>query len=225
MKTESKHRKLYLFLGTALLVQAITSLVGGLIFLDPLKNPEFTESALRTISDDVSIAYISIFLQVITAVVIIILGVAMYRAAGYISNTIGLVALSLYIFEAVLLALGQVFVFGVVEVSQLFANTPSQSLLDLAKVLYAIKDFTLKINMIPFGIGAALFYYLLFKAQIIPKWLGKWGMYTVTLILVIVPLIAFGIEAPFFLVTPYVPFEFFAGLFIIVVYRKQSIKD
>ncbi len=74
--------------------------------------------------------------------------------------------------------------------------------------------------MIPFGIGAVLFYTLLLKAAILPKWLALWGIVTVPLILVCVPLMAFGIDVPFALMVPYVPFEFVAGIVIMIKYRN-----
>jgi hypothetical protein len=72
--------------------------------------------------------------------------------------------------------------------------------------------------MIPFGVGAILFYYLLLKAEIFPKWLALWGIFTVPLILVCAPLMAFGIDVPFALLVPYVPFEFVAGIYILIKY-------
>jgi len=222
MEKIKNNRGLIQFLGITLFVQAVTSLIGGSIFLGPFDSSEITNITMRSISDSAGIAYTSILLQMITAVVIIMLGVAMYRAAGYINKTIAIIALSLYIFEAVLLATSQVFVFGLVEVSHLFSISVDTNLIALGKVFLSCKEFAGQIAMIPFGIGAILFYYLLLKARIIPKWLALWGILTVPFILISVPLMAFGIAAPFFLLIPYVPYEFFTGIYIIVKYRKNQ---
>ena len=76
--------------------------------------------------------------------------------------------------------------------------------------------------MMSFGIGAILFYYLLLKADVFPKWLALWGIFTVPLIMILTPLMAFGVEAPFWLLVPYVPFEFVAGIYILIKYRKKK---
>ncbi len=76
--------------------------------------------------------------------------------------------------------------------------------------------------MIPFGLGAILFYYLLMKAEILPKWLSLWGILTVSVVLVAVPLMAFGVAIHFALLVPYVPFEFFTGIFIWIKYTRIS---
>ncbi len=216
-----KDRKLIRFLGITLLVQAVTSLIGGSIFLGPFDSSEITDITLRSISDSSGIAYISILLQIITAVVIIMLGVTMYRAAGHINKTIAITALSLYIFEATFLGVGQVFVFGLVEVSNLYSASPDTNLIAIGKVFLACKEFVGQINMIPFGIGAVLFYYLLLKAMVIPKWLALWGIITAPFILIGCTLMAFGIAAPVILLVPYVPFEFFTGIYILVKNQKK----
>ncbi len=216
------NNRLAKFLGITLFLQAVTSLIGGSIFLGPFKKIEMTGEAMISISNSANIAYISIFLQMITAMVIIMLGVAMYQAASHINKSIALIALSLYIFEAALLAVSQIFVFGLVETSHLFLTSSNVNLLHIGEILLSCKEFAGQMAIIPFGVGAVLFYFLLLKAEIIPKWLALWGIITVPFILISVPLIAFGVAIPFILLVPYVPFEFFTGIYILVKYRNRK---
>lgn len=76
--------------------------------------------------------------------------------------------------------------------------------------------------MIPFGLGAIPFYYLLLKTGTIPKWLAIWGSITAPLILVGIPLTTFGVAVPIALFVPYIPFEFFTGIYLLIRYRKRS---
>ena len=215
-------KKLMRFFGVTLFIQAVTALIGGTIFMGSFEMSEITGVTLLNISETSSIGYISIVLQMITAVVIIMLGVAMYKVSGHRNKTIAITALSLYIFEAVLLALAQVFLFGLIEVSTLFSVNGDTSLIAIGNILHSLKEFSGKIAMIPFGVGAILFYYLLLKAEVIPKWLALYGLVTVPFILISVPLMAFGIPAPFILLVPYVPFEFFTGIYVLVANSKNS---
>jgi len=223
METVNKNNNLLKLLGISLFTQAVTSLVGGMIFSGPFDNNEITGDKLISMAQNNTTIYISIIFQLITAVVIIILGVSMFRLAGHINKTMAILALSFYIFEAMLLTVDQVFIFGLSEASQLFISTGEMSLISLGSVLMASREFAGKIAMIPFGLGALLFYYLLMKASIIPKWLALWGLITVPFILVGIPLIVFGVSIPFAFFVPYVPFEFFTGIFILVKYRKKII--
>jgi len=222
MENMKKSRSALRFFGITLFTQAVTALVGGSIFLGPFDKTAFGEATLRMINDSRGIAYTSILIQMITAVVIIMLGVAMYMLVRHISESMALVALSLYIFEAVLLAVAQVFAFGLVEVSHLFSVSADLNLVTTGEVLLACKSFAGEIAMIPFGIGAIIFYYLLLKAKVLPKWLALWGILIVPFILISVPLMSFGVNAPFILLVPYVPFEFFAGIFVLFTNRQKQ---
>jgi hypothetical protein len=214
---------LFQLLGVAFFVQALTSLLGGAVFFGPFVSKENINITMSNMANNISTIYGSVLLQIVTAVVIIILGVAMYLTAGHINKTMAMIALSFYIFEAVLLAVSQIFIFGLVEASQLYLTSGDAGLVSLGNVLLSCRDFTGKMAIIPFGLGAILFYYLLMKAKTIPKWLALWGLVTVPFVLVGVPLMAFGVTVPFALFIPYVPFEFFTGIYILIRYRKKII--
>ncbi|MEX1376679.1 MAG: DUF4386 domain-containing protein [Eubacteriales bacterium] len=222
METTKNNRKLMIFLGIVLFTQAVTSLVGGSIFLGPFDTSEITSAGLSSIADNALAGYISIVLQMITGAVIIMLAAAMYSAAGHKNKTMGIIALGMYIFETVLLSVDQVFVFGLIETAKIYVETGDASLIAIGTVLMTCKEFAGNIAMIPFGIGAVLFYYLLMKAQVLPKWLALWGIIAAPLILIGVPLMAFGVDIPFAVLVPYVPFEFFAGIFILVKYLRKK---
>lgn len=222
METNKAKKRMMQFFGIALFTQAVTSLIGGTIFLGAFETIEITDATMRSIVDSAGAGYISILLQMITAVFIILLGVAMYQVAGYKNKTVAISALSLYIFEAVLLAVSQLFVFGLIEVSNQYIISLDTNLFAIGNTLLLCSDFTSKMAMIPFGIGAILFYYLLLKSRTLPKWLALWGLLTVPLILVFTPLMAFGISVPFVLLIPYVPFEFFTGIYILIKYRNKK---
>jgi hypothetical protein len=222
METNKIKKRLLQFFGVTLFTQAVTSLVGGTVFMGPFESNEITDATMRSIASSISTAYISILLQIITAVVIIMLGVAIYQIAGHKNKTMAITALSLYIFEAILLAVSQVFTFGLVEASKLYTISSDTNLLGTGKLLLSCREFSGEIAMIPFGVGAILFYYLLLKAEIFPKWLALWGIFAVPLILVCIPLMAFGIDVPFAFLVPYVPFEFVAGIYILIKNRNKK---
>ena len=151
------NRSLMLFLGITLLVQAVTALIGGTIFLGSFDSSEITSETIRNISDSAVTGYVSILLQMITAVVIIMLGVAMYQAAGHSYKTIAIVALCLYIFEATLLAMGQVFVFGLIEVSNLYSSSVDANLIPLGEILFTCREFAGQSPSFHLGLGQYYF--------------------------------------------------------------------
>jgi hypothetical protein len=50
----------------------------------------------------------------------------------------------------------------------------------------------------------------------VPSWLSLWGLVTVPFLLIWTLLGILGIEVPFFLYVPYVPFEFVIGIWLLV---------
>lgn len=219
MNNSETKRWLYLLLGVTFFVQASTSLTGGLLF-KRLEAKTGIEETLANISNHMLTFNISVLLQFVTAIVIIMLGVAIYETAGHKNKPLAKIGLLLYTFEALLLAVGQVCLIGLAKVSELYLASGDVGLINLGEVLLKCRHFSGEIAMLPFGVGAILFYYLLMKAKVIPKWLALWGLITAPMILLYFTMSNFGVALPLFLCFPYVPFEFFVGLFIIVKYRE-----
>lgn len=221
MNTKERKNWLFLLLGITFFVQASTSLMGGLLF-GKLESKTSIETTLTNISTHLLTFNVSVLLQFVTAIVIIMLGVAIYETAGHMNKTLAKIALVLYAFEATLLAVGQVFVIGLSKVSELYLATGDVGLLNFGEILLKCRHFSGEIAMLPFGIGAIFFYFLLMKANIIPKWLALWGLVTAPCIMVYFSLGTMGVALPFAICIPYVPFEFFTGVFIIIKYRKPD---
>jgi len=155
-------------------------------------------------------------LQIVTALVIIVLGVALYNVTAHINKTAAGIALCFYVFEALFCAGGQICVFSLAEISRLYSSSGDTALSNIGSILLTCKEIAGGISIIAFGLGAILFYYLLMKTKVIPKWLAIWGLVTVPVVLVGYPLIVFGVPVPFALLVPYVPWEFIAGVYIFI---------
>ncbi|MCL2486911.1 MAG: DUF4386 domain-containing protein [Oscillospiraceae bacterium] len=211
------NKKTFLLLGISLVTQATTSLVGGLIGIGPFTETENMAAAMNSIAGNLGAVYTGIFLQIVTSLVIVVLGAALYQAGKSAGKTAALAAFGFYLTEAVVHFTGQLVIFAIAGVSKQFAATGDAALLTTAKLLFASRDFIGAITMMPFGVGAILFYFLITKTKVIPKWLGIWGMVTVSVILIGWSLEAFNVVAvPFALYVPYVPWEWVAGIFIFI---------
>jgi len=216
MQEKMANKNGLLLLGAAFFVQATTSLIGGAVFYNPYIEEGNIAATMRNMAADVSAINTGVFLQVVTAFVIILLGALLYRFTKNINKTAAITALCFYIFEAILHIVGQVFVFSLAEVSGIWSLNGDVALESIGQALMTARVFAGGIAMIPFGLGALIFYYLLMKAKIIPKWLAIWGLVTVPFVLVGIPLTVFGVVVPFVFFIPYVPWEFFTGIYILL---------
>ena len=214
-------KNLLILLGISLVTQATTSLISGLIGIGPFTDTVNTKAAMNFIIDKLGVIYSSVYLQIITALVIVVLGTALYYAGSQINKIAATIAMGFYMVEAMLVIIEQILIFAITEASRQYVISGDIMQTTLVKLLFALKDFCGAIAMIPFGIGAIIFYYLIMKAHVIPKWLGLWGLITVPIILIGWSLEAFGVAVPFALYIPYVPWEWIAGIYIIT--KSKSI--
>jgi hypothetical protein len=204
-------------LGIAFLIQFCTSLISGLLF-NTLVDDRSAVATMTSITQGVSIAKLSVFLDLMTAVGIVWLAVLLFERLNRTGRVAAMTALALYIVEVVLL------VFTAITKYSLIMCSTAPSLGTIGVFLLRLRDFAGALEMIPFGIGAILFYFLLFKSKALPAWIPLYGLITVIPILIGWSITAFGIAKPsFFIYAPYVPFELFIGIYILVKgWRKTA---
>ncbi len=203
-------------LGSALLLQAVTSLVSGVLFLGPFTDKSNLLQLVEATAAGIPIARIATLLDVATALGIIWLAVMLYRLTKSTHPVLATLALSLYLVEAGILLMSKVFALGFIEASIRFASRTSETALAAARILLDLKDISYTLHMIPCGIGAVLFYGLLFRARTLPRWLSLWGLITIIPVWISSVCKIFGMELPFLIALPYAPFEFFAAVYIFI---------
>lgn len=219
MKTKPVRNRLSRYLGAAFLLQAVTSLISGALFLNPLVETGNIRETMLRFGNHAHLVQASIFGDIATALGIIALAAVLYEVAGQRNKPLALVALGFYILEAGILVGSKAAVFVLLHVSQEYMATGDRTLETMAELALAAKDFLYRIHMIPFGFGAMIFYYLLYKSDVVPSWLSLWGLTAVPFVLVGAAAASSGIPVPpvlLVLAVPYVPFEFFAGIFLLV---------
>lgn len=203
-------------LGIALLLQATTSLVSGGILFAPLVDKTNIATTMTNIAQNQFKADLSIFLDIVTALGIVWLGVLLFSLLRKVNQTWATTALALYILEASILVMSKFAGYALIQVSGIYSINGDQSLQAIGLLLLQVKDFTYNMHMLPCGIGAILFYYLLVKSKMLPSWIPIWGLVTIIPVLIGTLLRTYGVEVPIVVMFPYIPFEFFAGAFILI---------
>jgi hypothetical protein len=203
-------------LGFAFLLQFFTSLAGGLILNMGLVVPGDTAATLLHIAARPWLLRVNILDEMTTAAGVIWLGALLYEALRDYGRVSALTAFALYFLEAVLLAVSRLAAFPLLALSRQFAATPSASLLTEADRALASMNFGYTLLMLAFCPGALLFYRLLFKSHLVPRALSLWGFITVIPLFFATALSILGINVPFYIFIPYIPFEFVIGLWILI---------
>jgi hypothetical protein len=159
----------------------------------------------------------SILVEMITAIGIVMLGALLYVTLKKQNGNIALVALGLYLIEAALLAASRIPAFSLLRTSQesVIAGHPDY-LQALGNVFYEAQSFGYDLHMLPFALGATLFYILFFRSGFLPRVLSLWGLIAAPLAFIGTLFSLLGYNVPIFVFLPNLPFELGAGLWLMV---------
>jgi hypothetical protein len=159
----------------------------------------------------------SIVFTMITAIGIVMIGVLMYVILKEQNRNIAIVAMGLYLLEAGILAASRIPAFALLRISQesVIAGHPDY-LQALGNLFYESAEFGDWLHMLPFALGATMFYYLFYKSGFIPRALSLWGLIAASLALIGTPLVLLGYDVPMIVFLPNLPFELTIGVWLMV---------
>jgi len=209
-------RKLSVALGVAFLFQATTSLISGMIPLS-LIVPKNIDQSMINIARHAGLMRANFLGDLITAVGVIALGVLLFVILRKYGEIPALIALGCYLLEVALDAVSRIPAFALLHISEEYAaKGRPEDLQSLGNLALESMNFGFGLLMLPFCIGAILFYYLLYKSRVIPRVLSLWGLVSVPVVLVATVLTISGYKVPFVVYLPYVPFEWVVGAWILI---------
>jgi len=206
-------------LGVAFLLQFVTSFFLSGVFLKPawLVSGDIRATMLN-VADRPWLLQANILVDMLTALGVIFLGVALFTTLRRQGEKTARVALGFYILEAGLLAASKMAAFVFLRLSQEYALAGGpESLLAFGSLALETMDFVGDtLHMLAFCLGAILFYALLYRSRLLPRPLSLWGLVTILPLLLGTLTAMFDVHLPFIVFAPYVPFEFVVGLWITI---------
>ena len=204
------------FLGAAFLLQAVAALVWTALQEQLIVPGNITES-MTNIANNALQMRASIVVTIITVMGIVMLGSLLFDTLKKQNEQIARVALGLYLIEVAILAVSRLPAFALLRISQESVIAGHPTLLQtLGNLFYEAAEFGDWLHMLPFALGATLFYYLFFKSGYIPRPLAIFGLIAASLSLIATPLALLGLDVPIFVVALNFPFEVGIGLWLLV---------
>jgi hypothetical protein len=205
-------------LGIAFLIQSVIPLIANLVFLTPLIKTDDVRQTLINLAGHPIELRVAVLAEMITALGIIFLGVVLYQYLRKENAVMALTGLGFYILEGVLLAISRSNGLLLLNIARDFvANGEPASLLPVAGMLMDSMNLNYTLEMLAFSTGAPLFYFLLYRSRLVPRWLSLWGLITVLcpcLVAIVGKL--FGVSFPLWFYLPYMPFEPVIGFWILI---------
>lgn len=205
-------------LGIAFLLQFVTSFSSGAFLKPTWFVPGNMSDTLVKIANNPLLMRVNILLDVLTALGVTFLGAILFLTLRKQNEKIALTALGFYFLEVALLAASRIEAFSLLRISQEYVATgQSAYLLTMGNLAYESMDFVGNtLHMLVFCLGAILFYFLLYKSQVVPRWMSLWGLITVFPMVIGTITQIFGYTIPFVFYVPYAPFELVIGVWILV---------
>lgn len=188
-----------------------------MVLLQPLIVPGNITESMTNISNNVVQMRASIVVEMVTAIGIVMLGTLLFAVLKRQNRNVARVALGLYLVEATILAVSRIPAFALLLTSQesVAAEHPDY-LQTLGNLFYELQDFGYSLHMVPFALGATLFYSLFFRSGFLPPILSVWGLIAAPLALVGIVISLLGYSVPIVVFLPNLPFELTAGRYLLV---------
>ena len=205
-------------LGAVFLLQALGSLIGGLIRDSIIGTGDIIDS-MTNISKNTWLIQVSIATEMITGFAVVMLGALLYLTLKKQDMKIALVALGLYLMEVASIIISSIALFAFSRISQesVVAGHPDY-LQTLGTLFLEIHEFAFStVLMFFFAFGATLFYYLFYRSGYLPQGLALFGFLIALLSSIGILFVLFDISVPlFYILILHLPFELGTGLWLLV---------
>ena len=162
---------------------------------------------------------ITVLLDLFSSASVIALAVLLYTSLRAQSPPIALLALGLWICEATVLAASKIGTFSLVLISEEYVsslNAEASSFQILGLLFADASRRSFRIVQFFFSLGGMLFYYLFLQSRLIPRFVSSWGLVAVSLVFIEVSLDMLDYGFGLILFVPYMFFEPFIGVWLIV---------
>jgi hypothetical protein len=212
----STERRLPQYVGAAFLVQFVASLTAGLLTASALADG--MPDVLQRIAADPTRIRVFVALELVTGLAIIVLAALLFLWLRDAGPAVALVGLVLWCAEALLLMLSMLGVWALLDRSVAGVDPVSSADTAVGTFAYGLFQHTRDLDMLLFAVGALLWYSLLLRSGVVPRWLAVWGLASVALVLVATLMLVWdrSLQPSIVLYAAYVPFELVIGLWLLI---------
>jgi len=210
MNTENKYARIA---GVSFLISYLGLIVGSIILEPILANP-----LADAYSNAIQVG-IGVLIESVNGIAVIGIAVMMYPILKRHNEGIALGYLGFRGVEGLLSILGSTKALSLIELSNEYiqAGSPTNSYFDaLSAIILAERHWNMEMLTVFFLLGAALFYFLLYRTEAVPKYISVWGFIGVAGVIVVNLTAAYlGIIAIIFAL-PIIVNEFFIAIWLIL---------
>jgi hypothetical protein len=218
MNTDSRFTR---WLGAAFVAQFATSVAAAVLTAKVVAGG--AGGALLAAAGDLTAVRAGALMELLTGAGIVALTALLFAALGDDDRPRALVAMGLWLAEAVLLAVGGLGLYALATLGAQVASAgagaaAAGSLAAAATLALSLYQNAFTASMLFFCLGAMLWYSLLFRSSLVPHWLAGWGFITVLPLFVSILLTLWdrGLSLGVLPGLPYAPFELVVGVWLML---------
>ena len=175
------NRKTAIIVGVLFITALASSMLSGQ-FLESINDPDY----LTAVSANRNKVLIGVLFMVALTASVVAIPIVMFPILKEYNESLALMYVGARIFEGffdiviaisqlLLLTLSQEYVNAVAPVASYFQTSGT--------LILALNEWASVVENFPYGLGALIFYYLLYRSKLIPRWLSGWGLVGATLMI------------------------------------------
>jgi len=141
-----------------------------------------------------------VFFTLIMAFACAGIAISLYPVLKKYSEGLALGSVGFRIIEAMLEIVSAICLILLLTLSQEFVKagaTASSYFQTIGAILMSLQDWVGNVYLIPWCIGALMYYFIFYQTRLIPRWLSGWGLVAATVCLVSSFLVIFRVITPF----------------------------
>lgn len=190
-----KSRKVARLVGAFFLISNIVFILGAVLFLEPILG---APNYLSLVSTSRSQVVLGVLLEIINAIAYLGIAVLMFPIFKSRFESLALGYFGFRVIEFVMQILGDLSPLALLSLSEAYVQTGASeaSFEASAALLLAERTWAFHMISITFGLGALLFYFMLYRSKLIPRFISVWGLLGATVVLANTLFEMFGLALP-----------------------------
>jgi len=213
MDSDNKNARLA---GISFLISYLGLIVGNLIMAPIIAAPV----DLANVEPNAVTLGIGILLESVNGIAVIGIAVMMHTILRRVNEGVALGYLAFRGVEGFLSILGSTKAASLIELSHAYNSSGPSPIFDtLAELIIADRHWTMEMLTVFFLLGAFIFYLLVYKSEIMPRYVALWGIIAVVLVTAMNVIIYLGIDIGLIglvFALPIITNEFFVAIWLIV---------
>ena len=209
------YRRAAALAGSLFLIAMVSSLLGGGLIESVISVPGYLSEA----SSHSTVIFIGISLEIINGIAVIGIAVTLSPVLKRYSESMAAGYLSFRIIEAIFCIAAAVIPLFIISLSSEYikaGDSNSANIFTISAFLISVRTHFASL-LIPlfFGLGALLFYYLMYRMELVPRYISVWGLISAVLIISLIFLKA-GSMVNIIFVLPIIINEIYLGVRLIL---------